>query len=128
MKGKFREVPRIIFNDDAQTMLYGAPPPHNEESVHAAVDYLKGRRIEEARITRSVGPEGRIPSQFILSKHELVTIAVPASDLKFGENTIAFHIPRYPAARDPYVYIHELTVDPRASGHCNTREVKMVTR
>ena len=73
--------------------------------------YLNGKRIEQRNISRSVRPEGRIPSQFILTKHELVTVTVPASRLKFGENTLAFHIPQFPEARAPYVYIHELTVD-----------------
>ena len=73
--------------------------------------YLNGKRIEERCVHRSVRPEGRIPSQFVLSAHELITITVPANRFEFGENVMAFHIPRYPDARDPYVYIHGLTVD-----------------
>ena len=72
---------------------------------------LNGERIEEADMRRTVQPRGRIPSQFVLRKHELVTIALPVNRLRFGQNTLAFHAPAFPRERDPYVYVHELAVD-----------------
>ena len=42
---RFRKEPRIIFNDDAATILI-VPPPHNKERVHVAVDYLKGTPVD----------------------------------------------------------------------------------
>ncbi len=73
--------------------------------------YLNGKLIEEKYIHRSRRPAGRIPSQFILREHELITLTLPPRYLTFGENLIAFYIPKFPEARDPYIYIHELTVD-----------------
>jgi len=73
------------------------------------VEYLlNGIRIEEKYIERRVQPKGRIPSAYLVRKHELVVITIPANRLTFGENKLAFHIPRFPEARDPYVYIYEL--------------------
>lgn len=73
--------------------------------------YLNGVCIEEKDIERKAQPKGRIPSGYLLRKHQLVAITLSANRLKFGKNLLAFHISRFPEARDPYVYIYELTVD-----------------
>ncbi|MBI4026907.1 MAG: hypothetical protein HY360_18120 [Verrucomicrobia bacterium] len=73
--------------------------------------YLNGREIPEKIVRKTRRPRERIPSGFLLRRHELVEIALPARELALGENRLAFHIPRFPKASDPYVYIHELEVD-----------------
>lgn len=73
--------------------------------------YLNGREIPERIVKKTRRPKGRIPSGFLLRSHELVKIALPARELALGENRLAFHIPRFPKASDPYVYIYELDVN-----------------
>ena len=75
------------------------------------VEYLlNGRKLEIQKMKWTRQPEGRIPSGFILAPHNLVEVRLPANQLKFGENQLAFHIPRFPQEADPYVRIFELSV------------------
>jgi len=78
---------------------------------------LNDKEIDASRIKRTKCPAGKIPSGFTLKPHELIEITIPPGHLKYGENTLAFHIPRYPEARDPYVYIYELTADVAPKGN-----------
>ena len=73
--------------------------------------YLNGCQIDEKIIRRIVQPAGKIPSGFMLNRHELLEIRLPASNLVNGENSLAFHMPHFPCETDPYVYIYELVVD-----------------
>lgn len=72
---------------------------------------INGAPIEEELIVRQKQPGGRIPSGFTLKTHDLIEISLPAKRLVFGENCLAFEIPGFPKARDPYVFIYELEVE-----------------
>jgi len=41
---------------------------------------------------------------------------VPGCELRNGENTLAFEMPKFPQERDPYVYIYNLDVELAFSG------------
>ena len=73
--------------------------------------YLNDREIPEADLKKTRAPGGRIPSAFRLKTHQLVELQVPGSELRDGENTLAFEMPKFPHERDPYVYIYELEAD-----------------
>jgi hypothetical protein len=75
--------------------------------------YLNGREVPEAELKKARAPGGRIPSGFKLKSHEIVELTVPGREIKDGENTLAFEIPRFPAPRDPYIYIYDLAADVR---------------
>jgi len=72
--------------------------------------YINDKKVPQKSITFKKRPAGMIPSGFNLDRHLLVRIDVPPAKIKNGLNTLAFEIPRFPEARDPYVYIYELTV------------------
>jgi len=72
--------------------------------------YVNDEKVPQRHITFKKQPAGMIPSGFNLDKHLLVQIVVPPAKIKNGLNTLAFEIPRFPEARDPYVYIYELKV------------------
>lgn len=72
---------------------------------------LNNERIAEKSIRRIKQPEGKIPSGFILNRHELLKIKLPASKLIKGENILEFFMPDEPTGFDPYVYIYELVVE-----------------
>jgi hypothetical protein len=73
--------------------------------------YLNDREIPEAKLLKTRAPAGRIPSGYRLKTHELVEFQVPGGELRDGENTLAFEMPKFPQERDPYVYIYDLAVD-----------------
>ena len=73
--------------------------------------YLNDREIAESELKRAKTPAGRIPSQFLLKTHEIVELQVSGRELRDGENTLAFEMPKFPAERDPYVYIYDLAAD-----------------
>ncbi|MBI4023644.1 MAG: family 10 glycosylhydrolase, partial [Verrucomicrobia bacterium] len=73
--------------------------------------YLNDREIPEYELKKARLPAGRIPSGFLLKAHEIVEFQVPGGDLRDGENTLAFEMPKFPHERDPYVYIYNLDVD-----------------
>lgn len=73
--------------------------------------YLNDREIPETAMKKNKAPGGRIPSGFLLKSHEIVEIEVSGRDLRDGENTLAFEMPKFPHERDPYVYIYELEAD-----------------
>jgi len=72
--------------------------------------YLNGEKVPPRNIKIRKQPAGKIMSGFDLDKHLLVQIDVPPAKIKNGLNTLAFEIPRFPEAYDPYVYIYELKV------------------
>ena len=72
---------------------------------------LNGEEIDLPRIECMSQPAGPIQSGFTLTEHELIEIRPPASMLKNGKNTLAFHRPKFPEDQDPYVHIYELLVD-----------------
>ena len=72
---------------------------------------LNGRIVPGASIRRITQPAGKIPSGFELERHELVEVTPPSRMLVPGENALAFHIPRFPSERDPYIHIYELVVE-----------------
>jgi hypothetical protein len=73
--------------------------------------YLNEREIPAAALQTAKAPAGRIPSGFQLKTHEIVALQVSGRDLRDGENTLAFEMPKPPHERDPYVYIYELDVE-----------------
>lgn len=73
--------------------------------------YLNDREIAENKLKRTKAPAGRIPSGFMLKAHEIVEFQVSGGQLRDGENTLAFEMPKPPHERDPYVYIYELDAD-----------------
>lgn len=73
--------------------------------------HLNDREIVERELKRTRAPAGRIPSGFLLKAHEIVELRVSGRELRDGENTLAFEMPKFPQERDPYVYIYDLTVD-----------------
>jgi len=72
---------------------------------------LNGKAVAANHIRVRRQPEGRIESGFVLGKHALVMLEVSVGSLKVGENQLAFHVPRSPHDRDPYIYIYQLEVD-----------------
>jgi len=96
-----------------------------EKNPHAEGDYvqdpfvapgwvtyiLNGKKIADEWIRRTRQPAGKISSGFAVTEHELIEITVTAEMMVCGENTLAFHIDRFPASRDPYVRFFELLVD-----------------
>ena len=72
--------------------------------------YINDKRVSPKSMSFKKQPAGMIRSGFNLDKHLLVQIDVPPAKIKNGLNTLAFEIPRFPEAHDPYVYIYELTV------------------
>ena len=72
--------------------------------------YLNDRKVPQTSISFKKRPAGMIPSGFNLDKHLLVQIDAPPGKIINGLNTLAFEIPRFPEAHDPYVYIYELKV------------------
>ena len=75
--------------------------------------YFNDKEIPQESLTITEMPGGRIPSGFKLKKHQRVEFTVPGSDLRNGENTLAFEMPKFPQERDPYVYIYDVTADLR---------------
>jgi hypothetical protein len=75
--------------------------------------YLNDREVPEARLRKTRAPAGRIPSGFLLKSHQVVELDVPGCELRNGENTLAFEMPKAPHERDPYVYVYDLTADVR---------------
>ena len=75
--------------------------------------YLNDKEIPETELKKTRAPGGRIPSGFKLKSHEIVELTVQGSTIIDGENTLAFEIPRFPGARDPYIYIYDFAVDVR---------------
>lgn len=72
---------------------------------------LNGWQVPAEAVTRQQAPKVQIPSGFSLRRHEIVEIRIPAGHLHDGINELAFHVPRTPQARDPYIYIYELVVN-----------------
>jgi len=72
---------------------------------------LNGRDIEARYISSVKQPVRMLQSGFTLTDHELVEITPPPRMIVNGENSLAFHVRRFPDERDPYVNIYELTVD-----------------
>lgn len=72
---------------------------------------LNDQEVEIRNIECTPQPAGPIQSGFTLTEHELISIRPPASMLRNGRNSLAFHVPRFPDERDPYVHIYELLVD-----------------
>jgi hypothetical protein len=72
--------------------------------------YLNDKKVPERSIRFKRRPAEMIPSGFTLDRHLLVEIDVEPAKIKNGRNTLAFEVPRFPEARDPYVYIYELKV------------------
>ena len=72
--------------------------------------YINDKKVPQKSMRFKRQPAGMIPSGFNLDKHLLVQIDVPPTKIMNGLNTLAFEIPRFPEAHDPYVYIYELTV------------------
>jgi hypothetical protein len=70
--------------------------------------YVNDREIPAAALQRTKAPAGRIPSGFLLKTHEIVEVQLAGRDLRDGENTLAFEMPKPPHERDPYVYVYEL--------------------
>jgi hypothetical protein len=81
--------------------------------------FLNGEKISESMISRKSQPEGRITCGFVLDKHRLVTMKLPANLLKYGENKLAVFMPGFPYEYEPYVYIYELTVSLKPEGKKN---------
>jgi len=73
--------------------------------------YLNDSEISEAALRKTKAPGGRIPSGFLLKTHEIVEIQVSGRELRDGENTLAFEMPKFPHERDPYVCVYELEAD-----------------
>jgi len=73
--------------------------------------YVNGERIPPRRVKTKKQPAGLIQSGFELGPHQLVEIDIEPRKVKNGENSLAFEIPRFPEARDPYVYFYELKVN-----------------
>ena len=73
--------------------------------------YLNDREIPESELKKTRAPAGRLPSGFLLKRHEVVEMQLPGSKLRDGVNTLAFEMPHFPQERDPYVYIYDLTAD-----------------
>jgi len=73
--------------------------------------YVNGHEIKAGQIRRAKQPPQKIPSGFKLYTHEQIRVRVPGAALKMGANTLSFHVPRFPHASDPYIYMYELTVD-----------------
>ena len=51
--------------------------------------------------------------EVLVPTHEVVEVQVSGSELRDGENTLAFEMPHFPKERDRYVYIYELEADVR---------------
>jgi hypothetical protein len=73
--------------------------------------YLNDKEISERDFKKTRMPAGRIPSGFLIPRHELVELVVPGRTLKNGTNTLAFEMPKFPHERDPYIYIYDLEVE-----------------
>jgi len=73
--------------------------------------WLNGKQVPETWIRRETQPAGKIASGLTLPLHEKITITPPSKEMISGENTLGFHIPRFPEEQDPYVHIYELLVD-----------------
>jgi len=73
--------------------------------------YVNDREIPESELTKTRAQGGRIQSGFKIKRHDVVELQVSGSEIRDGDNTLAFEIPRYPGPRDPYVYIYDLTAD-----------------
>lgn len=96
-----------------------APEKYRQNPIvpRGMIRYLvNGREIDETHVKRTKAPRGRIPSGFKLRTHEIIEIDVPTGALKAGDNSLAFHIPKPPEERDPYVYIYELTIEVLPAG------------
>ena len=108
---------RLCFRQVAQPNPHA--PGHYEQSPYVPRGHmqciLNGKVLDERLLRRRRQPGGTIPSGFTLGPHQRVTITVPGRALANGENTLAFHVPRFPQERDPYIFIYELTVDVGAS-------------
>lgn len=72
--------------------------------------YLNDKKVKQDSMSFKKQSAGMIPSGFNLDKHLLVQIDVPPAKIINGLNTLAFEIPHFPEAQDPYVYIYELVV------------------
>ena len=73
--------------------------------------FLNDREVPAPDLRKTKAPAGRIPSAFRLKTHEIVELQVPGCELRDGENTLAFEMPKAPHERDPYVYIYDLSVE-----------------
>ena len=72
--------------------------------------YLNDWEIPCKYVKKTKQPAGAITG-FRLNEHELIKITLPGSRFIKGENQLAFHVPHFPKAEDPYVYIYELGVE-----------------
>jgi len=72
--------------------------------------YLNDSKIVESELKKASAPAGRIPSGFLLERHEIVEFQVPGRDLRDGANSLAFEMPKFPNDRDPYIYVYNLDV------------------
>ena len=67
--------------------------------------------IDAGHITTSPQPAGEIQSGFTLADHDLVEINLQPGMLRQGENSLSFHVRRFPQEQDPVIHIYELIVD-----------------
>jgi hypothetical protein len=72
---------------------------------------LNGWKVPQDWIVAEQQSAGTIQSGFALSAHEKITLNVPPSAMRKGDNTLEFFIDRFPHEQDPYVHIYELLVD-----------------
>ena len=76
---------------------------------------VNGCDISAEHIKHIVQPAGQLQSGFTVTDHQLVDINCPSEIMVNGENSLAFHILRFPEERDPYINIYELIVDVEVS-------------
>jgi len=72
---------------------------------------INGKVVDEKYIMRKQQPRGRILSDYLLRKHNMVEIDVPYGMLVCGDNNISFEVPGFPKAKDPYIYIYQLEIE-----------------
>jgi len=104
---------RIGFRQVAEANPHAKGTP--EHSAAIGLEWMKyllnGTEIDIRHIECAPRPAGQIQSGFTLPEHEFIEIRLPSSMLKNGENTLAFHVPKFPEDHDPYFHIYELLVD-----------------
>ncbi len=71
---------------------------------------LNGEEVPQEWIESTLVSAGKIASGFTLQEHEKITLRTPPALLREGQNTLAFHIRKFPEPDDPYVSIYELVV------------------
>lgn len=72
--------------------------------------YLNGQKLDDSKFRIEHNDPSTIDSGFKIGKHEIVEIELKGTMINHGKNTLAFHIPHYPAETSPYVYIYELSL------------------